>query len=187
MTQILHVIDFEGTRRRGIREYGIVTLIDLEVVDTHFASCEGEMDKHIKFLIDLRRTGSFVGHNTSVEDRLLRHHACSPGYVKKFSGCENKVTTWGPWIDTKVLYKNFFRTINDFSLKHLIENFDLSSPLFSLASKVCSSEHVGYHNALFDALATCILLQKLIKILQDNNLAFSIEALIEYSQRSKLI
>ncbi len=182
MAQILHVIDFEGTRAAGVREYGVVTLIDWVIADTHFAVCENGLSEHVEFFINLRRTGSFVGHNSSVEDRLLRHYAASPGFVKRTSECAESVTTWAPWIDTKILYKNFFQSLTKFSLKSLIDEFGLTAKLYSTAGGICEFSRVGYHNSLFDALATSMLLQHLIK-----EQSLSIDALIEYSQQTKLV
>lgn len=187
MTQVLHVIDFEGTRSSGILEYGVVTLCDMEITDTSSVLCKGEFNQYIDLFIELRKQGSFVGHNASVEDRLLRHHVASPGFVKETSKSDKFVNTWAPWIDTKVLYKNFFREIMNFSLKNLIEKFNLSSQLFILANKFCELSKTGYHNALFDALATSILLQHLISELKFRNIYISLETLIEYSKKSGLI
>ena len=183
MSKILHVIDFEGTREAGIREYGVVTLVDWEIVDTCYHNCLGNFLGQIEYFTGLRRNGSFVGHNASVEDRLLRHYAASPGYVKRTSESADQVSTWAPWIDTKVLYKNFFQSVSDFSLKSLIDQFGMRANLFSLAGKFCEYSNIGYHNPLFDALATSLLLQNIIKTSPD----LSIDALIEYSQQSRLL
>lgn len=187
MVQILHIIDFEGTRTSGVREYGVVSLIDWEIQYTNFSICEHGLSEHLEYFTNLRRIGSFVGHNASVEDRLLRHYAVSPGCVRRTSESDEIVTTWAPWIDTKVLYKNFFRSFSNFSLKSLIEETGQTSKLYSLSNKVCELSRVGYHNALFDALATGVLLQYLVQTLKSQQLDLSIDALIEYSKQTKLI
>ncbi|MDR1255674.1 MAG: hypothetical protein LBJ94_01965 [Puniceicoccales bacterium] len=183
----LHVIDFEGTRASGIGEYGAATLIDGEIGEVYAAECAENFTEHLDLFIKLRRSGAFAGHNASVEDGLLRHYAASPGFVKKYSGAVEFVITWGPWIDTKVLYKTFYCSLSDYSLENLIKTFALTERLLSLASKFCPPSKLGYHSALFDALATCILLKNLTMELQRNGIETSEEFLLEYSCPGKKI
>ena len=193
--QILHVIDFEGSRQIGIKEYGIVTVSfcedsrrpqNFEILDTKTAICIENFEDHVKIFTDLRRTGTFVGHNASVEDRLLRHHVPSPGSVKNFSKIEKTTNTWGPWIDTLVLYKNLFRSIDDFSLKNLINRFDLSENLLRLSGNFCQPRMIGYHNALFDALSTYLLLDNFVRKLGASKIVSSVAMLVEYSKKTGL-
>lgn len=188
MTQTLYVIDFEGTRDIGIHEYGVVTLSNFQISGTKFVICDnGLQQKDLKYFTEIRQNGLFMAHNAYVEDRLLRYYFASPGYVKELSGIIGSRTGWGPWIDTRVLYKNFFRSLTDFSLKSLIEQFQLSTKLYSAASEFCDISCTGYHCAIFDALAASILLQNFMKITNENGLNLSISALIEYSKHSKMV
>ncbi|MDR2720743.1 MAG: hypothetical protein LBB15_00445, partial [Puniceicoccales bacterium] len=114
---ILHVIDFEGTRATGIVEYGIATIIGSKIVGTHAAECIENFNEHLDIFIKLRRSGAFVGHNASVEDGMLRHYAPSPGFVKKYSSSNEIVATWGPWIDTKMLYRTFWSNLSKYSIR----------------------------------------------------------------------
>jgi DNA polymerase-3 subunit epsilon len=180
---VLHVIDFEGTRGSGVTEYGVVTLIGGEISATHTAECAGKFDEHLGTFIELRRSGIFVGHSASVEDRLLRHYSASPGVVSNHSNPSESAITWGPWIDTKVLHRAFFKNISDYSLGNLINSLGLTEELLILASKFCPAHKLGYHSAMFDALATCILLKNLISKLEKNGIAVSDQFLLEYSQR----
>ncbi len=187
MMQVLYVIDFEGNYAKGIKEYGVVELINMQITQVYSADNIEDFNKYTERFVFLRKKGSFVGHNITVEDHLLRKYIASPGFVKRTSeSCEN-VNTWSPWIDTKVLYKNFFPAIADFSLSHLINVFELFPNLITLADKYCKISHIGYHNALFDALATSMLLQNLVNILSKNNVIPSLDTLIEYSQKSNMV
>ncbi|MDR0715700.1 MAG: hypothetical protein LBF25_02960 [Puniceicoccales bacterium] len=183
----LHVVDFEGTRASGIGEYGVVTLVSGEIVDIHTTECAGKFEKHLDLFIKLRQSGTFVGHSASVEDGLLRHYAASPGFIKKHSCSTESVATWGPWIDTKVLYGAFFHNLPNYSLRELVKAFGLSDRLLALAKNFCPAHKIGYHNAMFDALATYVLLQNLITDLQKNGVKTSDELLIEYSRTGKNI
>ncbi|MDR0595252.1 MAG: hypothetical protein LBF94_00940 [Puniceicoccales bacterium] len=183
----LHVVDFEGTRTSGIREYGVVTLVSGEIVDTYTAECTGKFEKHLDLFIKLRQSGTFAGHSASVEDGLLRYYAASPGFVKKYSHSTEFVATWGPWIDTKVLYGAFFHNLPNYSLGELVKAFGLSDRLLALAKNFCPAHNVGYHSAMFDALAAYLLLQNLVVDLQKNGIEASDELLIEYSRTGKNI
>jgi DNA polymerase-3 subunit epsilon len=182
---LLHAIDFEGTRTNGIVEYGIVTMIGGEITEIRAAECDGNFLEHLGTFVKLRRTGAFVGHNASVEDGLLRHYAPSPGFVGKYSNSSELVTTWGAWVDTMILYRTFWRGLPDYSLGGLIENFGLTEQLFTSAEKFCPTHKLGYHNAVFDALATCVLLKNLIAELRKNGIEPSDELLHEYSRPGK--
>ncbi|MDR0679845.1 MAG: hypothetical protein LBF42_02310 [Puniceicoccales bacterium] len=183
----LHVVDFEGTRTSGIGEYGVVTLVSGEIVDVRTAECTGKFEKHLDLFIKLRQSGTFVGHSASVEDGLLRYYAVSPGFVKKYSCSTESVATWGPWIDTKVLYEAFFHNLPNYSLGELIKAFGLSDCLLALAENFCPAHKIRYHNAMFDALATYVLLRNLVIDLQKNGIKVSDELLIEYSRTGKNI
>ncbi|MDR3274075.1 MAG: hypothetical protein LBS87_01950 [Puniceicoccales bacterium] len=183
----LHVIDFEGTRASGVTEYGVVTLVGGEVMGTRTAECTGKFDEHLDMFIKLRKNGTFVGHNASVEDRLLRHYAASPGFVKKCSSSSELGTAWGVWIDTKILYRAFFCNLPDYSLGGLVKKFELTERLSFLANKFCPAHKLGYHSAMFDALATCVLLENLTAELQKNGLRVSDELLLEYSRSKKFL
>jgi DNA polymerase-3 subunit epsilon len=182
---VLHAIDFEGTRTSGIVEYGAVTMIGGEIAEIHAAECAGNFTEHLGIFVELRRSGAFVGHNASVEDGLLRHYAPSPGFVGKHSDSSEFVATWGAWMDTMVLYRTFWGGLLDYSLGGLIEKFDLAEQLLILAGKFCPMRKLGYHNAAFDALATCVLLKNLISELRKIGMKPSDELLLEYSRTGK--
>jgi DNA polymerase-3 subunit epsilon len=179
---ILHAIDFEGTRATGVMEYGLVTVIRGKIAETRAAECPRNFNEHIDVFMKLRRCGAFVGPNASVEDGLLRHDAPSPGFVGKYSNSSEGVATWGPWIDTRMLYRTFHGNLLDYSISGLEEKFGFEGQLLVLAEKICPAHKLGYHNAMFDALATCILVKKFAAELQKNGAKQSDGLLLEYSR-----
>ena len=91
----IHVVDFEGSLRTGVVEYGVATLLGGDIINTstrlHAArtpvpamdtQCHGLSEKELKGLpafeaewdhwVSLRRTGLFAAHNATVESGLLR-------------------------------------------------------------------------------------------------------------------
>jgi hypothetical protein len=63
-----------------------------------------------------------------------------------------------------------------------VEKFGLEGQLLASAEKTCPMYKLGYHNAMFDALATYILLKNLITELQKNGVEPSDKFLLEYSR-----
>ena len=154
----IHVIDFEGTRRHGISEFGVVTLSDdYEIQGTHFQAPSRPFDTYFDLFSDLRKTGIFSAHSAQTEDILLRHYWASPGYVPHFLSPQ-LIPTWGPWIDTKRLYQHYYQSPS-FELRDLIHALNLQTTLDEYAKIYCDSEHRHYHHALYDALGAALLLQ----------------------------
>ena len=179
----LHVVDFEGSSRTGVIEYGVVTLFRKEVFSTatkmHGAraslsqldtQCHGLSDRDLinqtpfeaewDYWVSLRRTGIFVAHNASVESQLLRLTWSRPSAVPSL---EEGVQTaeWGPWIDSCRLARLWLPTLGDYKLASLIKLFKLQGQLDSLAERHCPSQRRKYHCALYDALASALILRTL--------------------------
>ena len=119
----IHVIDFEGSARTGVVEFGVATLLGGEVVSASTSlhasrvpvpaidtQCHGLGAKELKGRppfesewerwVGLRRTGLLAAHNASVESGLLRGTWSRPSAVPGFVGDGSEVAEWGPWIDT---------------------------------------------------------------------------------------
>ena len=179
----LHVVDFEGSNHTGVIEYGVVTLLGKEIFSTatktHLArasiskldtQCHGLTDLDLinqtpfesewDYWLSLRRTGLFVAHNASVESQLLRLTWPRPSAV---SSLEEGVQTaeWGPWIDSCRLARFWLPTLGDYKLASLIKLFKLQAQLDVLAERHCPPERRKYHSALYDALASALVLRTL--------------------------
>lgn len=161
---LVHVIDFEGNRQCGIVEYGIITLNDFQISNIQYKSNIETFNTCPEYWLKLRRTGILCAHSAQTEDNLLRFYWASPGVVPAWTNA-NTVVTWGPWIDTKMIYRALYPGLSSYELKSLIIYFDLYDELLNIASMYCEPFKKEFHNALFDAFAAALLLQYIHKTL----------------------
>ena len=180
----IHVIDFEGSRQSGVVEYGLVTLQHGEIVDSQTRICapkgtisdmdriqhgiseeiavaQPTFDQEWILFADLRESGPMCAHNAAVEDDFLRAVWPAPRTSPDFSDTERQAATWGPWLDTLHIYRQVYPQLESHKLQSLIEIFDLQTALDDKASVICPSDRSRYHCALYDALASALLLQRL--------------------------
>ena len=175
----IHVLDFEGTRRTGVIEFGVVTLRDglLESTRTGFC-CSREVlsaddfkihgisdeiiagkepfEKEWEQFSSLREEGLLAAHHASVEDNLLK--ATWP-YPRP--SVNQKQLGWGPWIDTRRIYAFLYKDLENYRLGSLIETFSLSDRLTELSESHCPQGRRKPHCALYDAFASALLLLRL--------------------------
>jgi DNA polymerase-3 subunit epsilon len=166
----IHVIDFEGNGKRGIVEWGVVSLDGQAIIATRTQLCrpyffpeaapEGCVDFSIytDYFLQLRRTGIFCAHHCCVEDNLLRRYWASPGYVPSFTSA-SAVTTWGPWLDTCAIWLQMIPGLASYNLVDLIQICSLQNSLRQAASEHCPPGRTHPHAALYDALAASLLLR----------------------------
>lgn len=177
----LHIIDFEGSKASGILEYGLVTFRGGEIVETRTRLCRPtgrvseedsrthgicveEAEREAPFaeewdlFLSRRRTGLFGAHFASVENSLIRSVWPFPGAVPDFSGVTPGQAGWGPWVDTGRLLPNLYAGLSGAGLEALVEAFGRRQRLEALAGVYCPAERRRYHCALYDALASAVLL-----------------------------
>lgn len=180
----IHVIDFEGSRQSGIVEYGVVTLLGAEIVATHTRLCaptgaisqRDRMQHGIsaattagaeafeaewQLFAELRATGPLCAHNAAVEDGLLRAVWAYPRNSPDFSEAGQHTASWGPWLDTLYLYRHIYPQLQSHKLGDLIALFGLQAPLDEQAQLYCPKRRQRYHCALYDTLASALLLRRL--------------------------
>jgi DNA polymerase III epsilon subunit-like protein len=181
----IHVMDFEGCRRTGIVEYGVVVLMEgqimetatrlcrpLESIDPRESQVHGISNRDVReedpfesewiTFSGYRRTGPLCAHHAMVEDGLLRQVWPFPGTVPDFLNGEGTVTQeWGPWMDTRRLYEHLFPQLESYQLMELVRLFHLDDSLETLARHYCPSGRRRPHCALYDALASTLLLQQI--------------------------
>lgn len=180
----IHVIDFEGSRQSGVVEYGYATLRHGEIVDAQTRICapigtisdldrvqhgiseqraarEAPFAAEWSLFAGLRETGPFCAHNAAVEDGFLRAVWVCPRTSPDFSEPGRGTATWGPWLDTLHLYRRVYPQLEGHKLQALVALFDLQSALDAQAATVCPAERRHYHCALYDALASALLLRRL--------------------------
>lgn len=182
----IHVIDFEGSRRSGILEYGIVTLRDGAVVGSRTRLCrpigrveEWELAVHgiqasaadpfplfsdeWALFRQLRAEGLFAAHFAAAENHLLKSVWAYPPPSPDFARPGRRVNDWGPWIDTGRLYEQAFPRLESANLQALIDLFGYQAELDRLAEAHCPDGRCAYHAALYDALAAALLLLKFME------------------------
>lgn len=175
----IHVLDFEGTRRTGVIEFGVVTLRDGSLESTRTGLCSSRealsvddikihgisdkiiagkepFEKEWDHFSSLREKGLMAAHHASVEDNLLKDTWPYPRV-----SANQKQFGWGPWIDTRRIYSSLYKGLESYRLGSLIETFALVDRLIECAEKHCPPERRKAHCALYDAFASALLLIRL--------------------------
>ena len=178
------MMDFEGSSSSGVVEYGVVRLLSGQVCETWTALCRptGEIlsrerivhgitskqagDEEpfadaFRMFVDFRREGIFAAHNRHAENGFLKDTWALPPAVPDWRRGEKTAQEWGPWIDTLSIYRSLFRGLESYSLGSLVDLFGLQEELEQLAEKFCPENRSRPHCALFDALASSLLLLRL--------------------------
>lgn len=182
----IHVVDFEGSLRSGILEYGVVTLRAGAIVSTRTRLCRplGRVDEfdiaihRIRpdvaeqfplfaeewgLFSGLRRSGPLTAHFAGAENHLIKSVWPYPPASPDFAWPGRQSSDWGPWIDTGRLYAHLFPKLDSANLEALISAFGYQEELDGWADEHCPSERCAYHAALYDALAAALLLVKLLE------------------------
>ncbi|MFT4900952.1 MAG: DNA polymerase III epsilon subunit-like protein [Lentimonas sp.] len=180
----IHVIDFEGSRQSGVVEYGVVTLQGSQVAACSTRLCaptgtisdrdrqqhgiseaqaadQAPFEREWDLFAELRQSGPLCAHNAAVEDGFLRAVWAYPRQSPDFSSEPEQTASWGPWLDTLYLYRRIYPQLSSHKLERLIVCFQLSEALQALAELSCPAGRRHYHCALYDALASALLLRRL--------------------------
>lgn len=178
-------IDFEGSSKIGIVEYGVAELAGGEIVSAHTRICAPKRkiprrdaeffgisndvaEKRAPFSDDLplfcrmRSRGIFMAHNASVEDSLLRAALPSPGMVPDFAR-GGRTLEWAPWLDTCALARALFPETGGAKLSDCVRAFGLQERLGEAAEKFCPPHRRKWHCALYDAMACALLLARFLE------------------------
>ena len=179
----IHCLDFEGSLRSGIVEYGLVTIKDLAVIRLETRLCRGvgpipEMEtathqirnvdvvnelpltESWELFRDLRASGPFAAHHAGVENGLIKSVWPYTNRCRNFMTGEQDVD-WGPWLDTCALYRTLFPEMESYNLSALIQAFGLEERLNEQAELYCPKTRNFYHCAGYDALASAVLILQL--------------------------
>lgn len=190
----IHIIDFEGTQSSGILEYGIVTLHHNTIIQTHTRLCQATgiitdrevyqhgitsnlTEKETLFsqewalFSNLRLTGPLGAHHAQTENILLKNVWPYPRTSPNFLNIDESCTSWGPWIDTCQLFRTVYPQLETYKLLDLINKFELADQLIELSQKYCPPTRMRYHCALYDALASALLLLYLTSLSDFKNIS----------------
>lgn len=182
----IHIIDFEGSRQSGVVEYGVVTLLGDRIEATYSRLCspvgtisdrdrqqhgiseelaagEALFEAEWKLFSGLRESGPLCAHNVAVEDGLLRSVWPYPRSSPNFAEDAQSTASWGPWIDTLQLYRRIYPQLESHKLGDLVKLFSLEVELTTQAELCCPEKRGRYHCALYDALASALLLRRLYR------------------------
>ncbi len=187
----IYMIDFEGSTSSGILEYGVVEICAGRIKRSWTRLCHpsGPIAPHDHwahglsaqdlskclpigddwaFFAGLRESGVLAAHHASVEASLLKSvwpcPRLSPDFTQAANEAKAKVAQWGPWIDSLALYRRIYPQLGSYGLNELIDQFGLMPELKTLADKHCPPSRHTYHCALYDALASTLLLQALFQL-----------------------
>lgn len=175
-------IDFEGSRKLGIVEFGAAEFFGGELVRAHTgicrpnaeisaadsalfnisnaqASAQKPFSESLPLFIALRQRGVFAAHNASVEDSFLRAQAPTPSEVPDFIRGGTCIS-WAPWLDSCIFFRNLYPSLNA-KLSEAVASLGLLSELDSLAEKFCPEGRRKWHCALFDAIACGLIYTKI--------------------------
>ena len=182
----IHMMDFEGSSSSGVVEYGIATLDGGRIVHTETAVCspigaitpidqkvhgldashfdgQAPFSRYYEKFVDLRKSGIFAAHNRHAENNFLKLEWALPAIVPDWRTGHGLAQEWGPWIDTLAIYKGIYRDLDSYSLGNLVATFRLREELAELARVHCPEGRSKAHCALYDALASALLLLRLEK------------------------
>ncbi|MDR2576806.1 MAG: hypothetical protein LBC42_02030 [Puniceicoccales bacterium] len=178
----IFAVDFEGNRREGILEFGAICLEGNELTEPieSFCRCERthglllrkrkislthtenapSLDTFFPLFHSMRQRGIFAAHGAAVEDFLLRRVWPSPGFVPNWPPSDEQESSWGPWLDTVALARNFMPTGTDCRLVRLMESLHLLEKWENFGQKFCAPDRRTPHCALYDAIGCALLIRE---------------------------
>lgn len=180
----LHMMDFEGGPASGVVEFGVVTLQYGQIQQTRTGLCRPtgtitEADRAVhgisehasaphppfadyyEAFVALRRSGIFAAHNRHAENQFLSRTWALPPAVPDWSHPHQFIHQWGPWIDTLQIYRTLYPGQSAYGLGDLLQLFHLHEDMARLAATHCPPKRARTHCALYDALASALLLLRL--------------------------
>ncbi len=178
----IFAIDFEGSKQIGIVEYGIAEIVGGKIVSCSTRICAPrkpisstdtklfditttEANKHAPFeadlqtFCDMRKRGIFAAHNATAEDTMLRASLPAAPIVEN-PLTKRQCASWAPYIDTCMLAKKLFK-LESAKLADVVIALELYEQLETLAQKFCPEGRRKWHCALFDAIASALILIKI--------------------------
>lgn len=191
MLPLIHVIDFEGSLRSGVVEFGVVTwqagrplrlatrlcapkarILDAERAVHGLGGAElvgrDPFSSAWEEFCALREAGVLAAHSASAEDTLVRATWPFPRAVPDWLSPGNKVASWGPWVDTERLAARWFAQSGRTSatkLETVVSELKLQAELDDVAGELCPPTRRTWHCAPYDALASALVLAKLWELL----------------------
>jgi len=184
--QPIFFLDFEGSLGSGILEYGVVTLLGGQIVETKTRLCGATgrvraedtavhglraetlaahpiLAEDWDYFAGLRERGPLAAHYAGAENSLLKSVWPYPRSSPDFARLGEQVIDWGPWIDSARIYAQLRPQPGSGGLEAVVQGSGLQAELDALAAAHCPPGRRGYHSALYDALAGALLLAALAR------------------------
>lgn len=140
-------------------------------------------DDEYELFADLRRKGPLAAHNARYEARLVKMSWALPGITPAWDkplepradrdgdilvdenfqgGLFAECAAWGPWIDSCALARKLAPGLERYKLACVVESLGLTNELNAISIDRCPPDRCQYHCALYDAIASALILKKLI-------------------------
>jgi DNA polymerase III epsilon subunit-like protein len=177
----VYMIDFEGSPGSGVVEYGVVGLREGRVVmvETQLCRPTGAVSRrdrdvhglsgrelsglrpfsdHYERFVAFRREGVLAAHNRHAENTFIKSTWPLPPIVPDWREAGGEAQEWGPWIDTLSICRSVYPGLESYGLGDLVDRLQLQEQLEQLALGHCPGNRRKPHCALYDALASALLL-----------------------------
>lgn len=155
---VILTLDFEGSLKTGVKEIGavisngteILNFVD-HVVEENY-ECTLLLNEILESVPEL-----FISHNVHIEKNLLKKYL-------PYNKSKNKLMNinWGPWLDTKEMYKVLYPQIEQYGLEYLTSLF-VKKESNEVCKVQCKTNKMSHHNALYDAICTFLLFKRVFK------------------------
>jgi len=156
--QIL-AMDFEGSLSNGIREIGLIKSENSTIVSLTEQTIRNENECIEFFKAVFKKIPDFIiSHNVPTERNLLKKYLPYSNATGTNRGME-----WGPWLDTKEMYKILYPQLEEYGLEHLTNIFTKKESSL-LAKRHCRKNKRTPHNALYDTICAFLLYKRLANI-----------------------
>lgn len=183
--QPIFFVDFEGSRTSGVLEFGVAIVLGGRVTPGRTRLCQAigrvrpedaavhgltepllaaqaPFVEEWEYFAGLREQGPLAAHYAGVENALLKSTWPYPRTSPDFARPGERVTDWGPWVDTARIYGQLYPQLDSGRLETLVAASGLQAELDWLAES-CPPDRRHYHAALYDALAGALLLASLAR------------------------
>lgn len=152
-------MDFEGSLSNGIREIGLIKSENSTIVSLTEQTIRNENECTEFFKVVFSKTPDFIiSHNVPTERNLLKKYLP----YNNITGTNHSVE-WGPWLDTKEMYKMLYPQLDEYRLEYLTNIF-VKEESSALAKRHCRKNKRTSHNALYDTICAYLLYKRLANI-----------------------
>ena len=150
------ILDFEGSLETGIREVGLIYAYGTKIMSYEDKNIEDEQEctEILRNILE-KYPDCFISHNIHIEKNLLKRYLPYSRQKKDHFKVE-----WGPWLDTKLIYNSLYPQLSKYDLTFLTKTF-VQKKANELSKKYCNKDKSKHHFALYDAICTFLLFERI--------------------------